>query len=150
MGWQERLRQMVLAGGVLLAGCGTNEKLGADATGGAAGAGTGGVGGASQTANTGGGPGIGGAGGASTGGNTGSGGFSIPCGNASPDPCICGRPDASSAAAEACSELTACQAAGGIWWSGTGPWGTGGQCKSDGGVPVLDGGPAHAGGGSQD
>jgi hypothetical protein len=37
------------------------------------------------------------------------------CGNASPDPCICGRPDANADAAAACDAQLACQAAGGTY-----------------------------------
>jgi hypothetical protein len=37
------------------------------------------------------------------------------CGNANADPCICGRPEASVAAAMACAEEMACQARGGTW-----------------------------------
>jgi hypothetical protein len=37
------------------------------------------------------------------------------CGNASPDPCICGRPEASADAAAACQAEIACQAEGGSW-----------------------------------
>jgi hypothetical protein len=76
MSWEDRLREMVLAGGVLLAGC--NNQVGA---------GSGGTGGT---------PGV-------------------PCGNASPDPCICGRPAASSAAFAECEAKTACEASGAAW-----------------------------------
>ncbi len=37
------------------------------------------------------------------------------CGNANPDPCICGRPEASAAAALECQGEIACQAVGGSW-----------------------------------
>jgi hypothetical protein len=37
------------------------------------------------------------------------------CGNASPDPCICGRPEASADAAAECQAEIACQAEGGSW-----------------------------------
>ena len=37
------------------------------------------------------------------------------CGNASPDPCICGRPEASAVAAMECAGEIACQAQGGSW-----------------------------------
>ena len=86
--WQERLRQMALAGGVLTAGCNN---------------------------------------------------FGFPCGNANPDPCVCDRASSSSAAAEACSEETACQKAGGVWQPGTGEWGTGGKCEHDSGTTSPDG-----------
>src|SRR5215471_12466464 len=39
----------------------------------------------------------------------------IPCGNANPDPCICGRPEADPDAAIACDQEKACQASGGTW-----------------------------------
>jgi hypothetical protein len=39
----------------------------------------------------------------------------VPCGNANPDPCICGKPDASAAAAALCDEEKACQAQGGTF-----------------------------------
>ena len=38
-----------------------------------------------------------------------------PCGNANPDPCICGRPDADPTAARECDEEIACDSAGGVW-----------------------------------
>src|SRR4051794_38555989 len=41
------------------------------------------------------------------------------CGNANPDPCICGRPEASAMAAMECQGQTACRAQGGSWWSFT-------------------------------
>lgn len=90
MGWQNRLREMVLAGGVLFAGCSNANLAG----------GTGGTGGAG---------GMGGRG-VSGGGNP-----SFACGNANPDPCICGRPDASSQSAADCQAEMACQAAGGVY-----------------------------------
>jgi hypothetical protein len=37
------------------------------------------------------------------------------CGNASPDPCICGRPDANDRSAAECQAEMACQAQGGTW-----------------------------------
>jgi hypothetical protein len=37
------------------------------------------------------------------------------CGNADPDPCICGRPDASAVFAQDCEGEIACQAEGGSW-----------------------------------
>jgi hypothetical protein len=39
----------------------------------------------------------------------------IGCGNADPDPCICGRPEASAAAAMECQGEIACQAQGRVW-----------------------------------
>jgi hypothetical protein len=66
-------------------------------------------------------------------------GTSIPCGNANPDPCVCDRPSSSSSAAEACSEKTTCEKAGGIWQSGTGDWGAGGTCEHDSGTMTPDG-----------
>ncbi len=90
MGWQARLQQMVLAGGVLATAC---DGLGS----------------------------------------------SIPCGNASPDPCICDRPSSSSAAAEACSEKRTCENSGGLWRPGIGEWGAGGTCERDSGTMHPDG-----------
>ena len=37
------------------------------------------------------------------------------CGNANPDPCICGRPDASQVSAMQCDQKMACEADGGMW-----------------------------------
>ncbi len=101
MSWNERLRQMVVAGGLLATGCSSSRLAGADA------ASTGAVGGT----------------GGAVGGNGELGGLSgtagttpvIPCGNANPDPCICGRPDADATAAAKCALKTACLAAGGDW-----------------------------------
>jgi hypothetical protein len=42
-----------------------------------------------------------------------------PCGNANPDPCICGRPDESAAAAQRCNVYKACMAAGLTYTPGT-------------------------------
>jgi hypothetical protein len=86
---------MVLAGGVLFAGCGGENLSGAGGAGGNNG----------------------------TGGSNGTGGASnlIPCGNASPDPCICGRPDADPMLAAQCQAKTACEAAGGSWVSSYDP-----------------------------
>jgi hypothetical protein len=62
------------------------------------------------------------------------------CGNANPDPCICGRPDASVDAAAACDAELACQAAGGTFKpfstydSATGTT-TPAHCELDGGEP---------------
>jgi hypothetical protein len=41
----------------------------------------------------------------------------IPCGNANPDPCICGRPDADPMLAMQCDAERACQADGGSWFA---------------------------------
>ena len=38
-----------------------------------------------------------------------------PCGNANPDPCICGRPDNDPNARAECDAETACKANGGEW-----------------------------------
>ncbi len=46
------------------------------------------------------------------------GSLALPCGNANPDPCICGRPDANAIAAMQCDQKLACQADGGTW----SPW----------------------------
>jgi hypothetical protein len=43
------------------------------------------------------------------------GGSPIPCGNANPDPCICGRPEASPQAKMQCDEKMACEAKGWVW-----------------------------------
>ena len=40
---------------------------------------------------------------------------SSPCGNANPDPCICGRPDASADSATQCDQKIVCEADGGKW-----------------------------------
>ncbi len=37
------------------------------------------------------------------------------CGNADPDPCICGRPEASAVSAMECAGEIDCQAGGGVW-----------------------------------
>ena len=37
------------------------------------------------------------------------------CGNVNPDPCICGRPEASATAAMQCQAEIACQAQGRVW-----------------------------------
>lgn len=44
----------------------------------------------------------------------------VPCGNANPDPCICGRPDKDPVAKMLCDEKMACEAEGGVW-QGSGP-----------------------------
>ena len=69
MGWRERVRELLLAGGALVVG------------------------------------------GCSNGGS----GVSVPCGNANPDPCICGRPEVDSLAKMQCDQKQACEADGGIW-----------------------------------
>lgn len=123
MSWQERMRQMVLAGGVAVAGCSSGQLTGPDAGGrGGAGGTPTGYGGSVTGGGTGGAAGAAGnngAGGGGTGGGgtTGSGGtiFPIPCGNANPDPCICGRPDTSAVAAANCTQKRACESAGGVW-----------------------------------
>jgi len=106
MSWQNRLRQMLLAGGVLVGGCGGGDLQG----------GTGGVGG----------------------------GIGIPCGNANPDPCICGRPDANADAAAACQESIDCRAAGGSWIAYFVQDADGGtippHCETDGGSTGANGG----------
>lgn len=69
----------------------------------------------------------------------------VPCGNANPDPCICGRPDADPQQAALCEEETSCEAAGGVFDPDTC-----GNCGDDGGVtlphctPGGDPGPADA------
>ena len=145
--WQERLRQMVFAGGVLVAGCG-GERFGASGTGGNNGSGgTGGTAGMAGIANTGGTAGTPGTGGTAggggipgTGGSFGTGGIGIPCGNANPDPCICGRPEASAAAADLCVKSMACKAAGGeLLYNGMA---VSPICERDGGVVDLSDGAA--------
>lgn len=74
----------------------------------------------------------------------------VPCGNANPDPCVCDRPSSSSAAAEACSEETACQKAGGVWQRGSGEWGAGGTCQHDSGTTPQDGSASDADGAPRD
>jgi hypothetical protein len=64
------------------------------------------------------------------------GGTGIPCGNANPDPCICGRPEASSVAAAECQGEMACTARGGVWIPYTSTDATGTHppyCQIDGG-----------------
>jgi len=39
----------------------------------------------------------------------------VPCGNANPDPCICGRPDRSPVSKDLCDAKLACEASGGFW-----------------------------------
>ncbi|MFL5305336.1 MAG: hypothetical protein ACJ8F1_08985 [Polyangia bacterium] len=108
------MRQMVLAGGVVVAGCSSGQLAGPDAAGtGGTASGYGGSGtGGSGTGGAAGAPGSGGNGGAA-----GSGGtiFTPPCGNANPDPCICGRPDASAGSAALCEQKMTCEAGGGVW-----------------------------------
>ena len=53
----------------------------------------------------------------------------VPCGNANPDPCICGRPQSSPEEAALCDQETACKEAGGVFDPTTC-----GNCASDGGV----------------
>jgi hypothetical protein len=52
----------------------------------------------------------------------------IPCGNANPDPCICGRPQSDPAAKAACDAKRACEADGGVWI------GFGADCEFGGGT----------------
>ena len=40
---------------------------------------------------------------------------SHPCGNPNPDPCVCGRPDASASNAALCDQKMTCQRIGGVW-----------------------------------
>lgn len=138
---------MVFAGGVLVAGCG-GERFGASGTGGDNGSGgTGGTAGTAGIANTGGTAGTPGTGGTAggggipgTGGLFGTGGVGIPCGNANPDPCICGRPEASAAAADLCVKSMDCKAAGGqLLYNGMA---VSPICERDGGVVDLSDGAA--------
>jgi hypothetical protein len=101
MSWQNRLRQMVLAGGVVFAGCGDG-KLENDA-----------------------GPFPGGG-----------------CGNANPDPCICGRPEASAVSAASCEAQIQCVANGGVYNPYTFTDSTGTHpphCEMDGGTDGAGG-----------
>jgi hypothetical protein len=41
--------------------------------------------------------------------------ITIPCGNANPDPCICGRPEASASAQILCDQETTCRSEGGTF-----------------------------------
>lgn len=64
-------------------------------------------------------------------------GQTFPCGNANPDPCICGRPESSSEAKAQCDAKHACEAAGGWWYpyNVSGPSGTvPAHCEFDGGA----------------
>ena len=47
-------------------------------------------------------------------------GPSFPCGNANPDPCICGRPEEDPQDKAACDSQMACKAQGGTWSGPTG------------------------------
>ena len=51
----------------------------------------------------------------------------VPCGNANPDPCICGRPSTSPEAQAECNAELSCRAAGGVWNTDRR------QCERDGG-----------------
>src|SRR5689334_14948677 len=42
-------------------------------------------------------------------------GVFIPCGNANPDPCICGRPDGDPVWASQCAEKMSCEKKGGTY-----------------------------------
>jgi hypothetical protein len=102
MSWQERLRQMILAGGMLAAGCSSSDGNNVP-------------------------PVVGGG-----------------CGNANPDPCICGRPESSDYYANLCADERSCQAAGGVWtYVGFNVPGT---CRADGGAdPRVDAGASPDG-----
>lgn len=67
--------------------------------------------------------------------------FTIPCGNANADPCICDRPKTDPIAAAECKSEMACEAKGGVWGYSRGPeW----QCLlPDAGS--IDAGPIDAG-----
>jgi hypothetical protein len=65
----------------------------------------------------------------------------VPCGNANPDPCICGRPEQSPQYKAQCDALKACEASGGHW---------NGPSLTDPDGDVVGGGCAHAGGGTPD
>lgn len=64
---------------------------------------------------------------------------SIPCGNANPDPCICGRPDDDPSAAKECTAKKGCEAKGGVWIGYTVTLPDAGivepHCEEDGGSP---------------
>jgi hypothetical protein len=99
MSWKNRLRDLLLAGGVLaLGGCNLNSM----------------------------------------------------CGNANPDPCICGRPESDPAAKAACSAKRACESDGGVWRYGSttihDDGGGGPHCtsKSSDGASSADGADADA------
>ena len=67
----------------------------------------------------------------------------IPCGNASSDPCICGR-DTTQAQKTECSERATCQQQGGTWSDPLNNFANG---VGDGGTPhcILPGGDAGVG-----
>jgi hypothetical protein len=119
MGWRRRLQEVVLAGGAFcFAGCGgghRGHRL---------------DGGLTQAD-------------AADAADTGSTVPGIPCGNANPDPCICGRPQASPEAKELCDATTACVAMGGEFRftftdsAGIHP----AHCELDGGATAGDAGP---------
>jgi hypothetical protein len=113
MSWQNRLRQMVLAGGVLVGGCGDGKLESADAA-----------------------PFIGGG-----------------CGNANPDPCICGRPEASAVSAASCQAQMDCVASGGSYVPYTVTDSTGTHpphCEMDGGSDSAGGADGGSDGNSAD
>jgi hypothetical protein len=70
-------------------------------------------------------------------------GIVVGCGNANPDPCICGRPERDPREKMACDEKKACEAAGGTWDPFAGP-----SAGADAAVPAcslpVDGGPPDA------
>jgi hypothetical protein len=149
---------MVLAGGVLFAGCsdggGLNGTGGGSGNGGAS-AGASGGGGSSGGGASGGGTSGGGTNGGGTSGSGGSGGSGIPiggipCGNASPDPCICGRDEGDPTLMAACAEAQTCVTIGGEWswtFSTNGGYPETGDCRVDGGVVDVsqgDGGSSDA------
>jgi hypothetical protein len=101
------------------------------------------MGGSVATGGAGGSLATGGAGGTSATG----GGFMFPCGNASPDPCICGRSDGNAALMDLCTEKQQCLDHGGQWaYVFTSAGGvTTGSCSTDGGT--LGAGDASSDGG---
>jgi hypothetical protein len=65
----------------------------------------------------------------------------FPCGNANPDPCICGRPDSDPVAKMQCEQKRACVADGGTWDPYTASDGPGGPLSPPHCVAgVADGG----------
>jgi|KBSMisStaDraftv2_1062788.scaffolds.fasta_scaffold1321580_2 hypothetical protein len=83
-------------------------------------------------------------------GNPGTGGTGIPCGNANPDPCICGRPEASAQAAAQCQGEMDCEADGGVWNPFTMSDGDGGAVPPHCDPRMIDGGPIPLDGPSDD
>jgi hypothetical protein len=62
----------------------------------------------------------------------------IPCGNANPDPCICGRPAADPYVKIECDVKKACEADGGTYTTFYADGAIHPQCEIDGGADASD------------